>query len=153
ISEHRAAFPGVNLMLPPVNVVNQADSKWQTFNILKAAGVPVPATHLIETAKDLERVFSQRNTRAIWVRGAGTPGACIGAASRPCDEVAHGSGWVDYGKGWGKMIASEFLRGRNLTWCSIFHEGELVACQGRERLEYVLPHVSPSGITGAPAVS
>ena len=35
----------------------------------------------------------------------------------------------------------------------LFAGGELVACQGRERLEYVIPHVSPSGITGAPAVT
>jgi carbamoyl-phosphate synthase large subunit len=34
-----------------------------------------------------------------------------------------------------------------------FADGVLIATGLRERLEYVLPHVSPSGITGAPAVS
>ena len=55
--------------------------------------------------------------------------------------------------GWGGFIASEFFPGDNLTWCGVFASGRLVACQSRQRLEYVIPHVSPSGITGAPAVS
>ena len=51
------------------------------------------------------------------------------------------------------MAASEYLPGSNLTWMALFSQGVLVAAAARERLEYVLPHVSPSGITGAPAVS
>jgi carbamoyl-phosphate synthase large subunit len=51
------------------------------------------------------------------------------------------------------MAASEYLPGANLTWMSGFAAGRLVACASRERLEYVLPHVAPSGVTGAPAVT
>ena len=51
------------------------------------------------------------------------------------------------------MIASEFLPGRNLTWMGLFRHGTLITSQCRERLAYVIPHVSPSGITGAPAIS
>jgi carbamoyl-phosphate synthase large subunit len=35
----------------------------------------------------------------------------------------------------------------------LYDRGELIMSQGRRRLEYVIPHVSPSGITGAPAIS
>jgi carbamoyl-phosphate synthase large subunit len=34
-----------------------------------------------------------------------------------------------------------------------FDRGTLLAAASRERLEYVLPHVAPSGVTGAPAVT
>jgi carbamoyl-phosphate synthase large subunit len=49
-------------------------------------------------------------------------------------------------------MASEYLPGDNLTYLSVWHRGQLWASQVRQRLEYVIPHVSPSGITGAPAV-
>jgi len=51
------------------------------------------------------------------------------------------------------MVASSFLPGANLTWMGLFMDGRLVTSQGRERLAYVIPHVSPSGVTGAPAIS
>jgi hypothetical protein len=51
------------------------------------------------------------------------------------------------------MIVSEYLPGDNLTWMGLWDAGRLIACQGRKRIAYVIPHVSPSGITGAPAVS
>jgi carbamoyl-phosphate synthase large subunit len=51
------------------------------------------------------------------------------------------------------MAASEFLPGDNLSWIGGFRDGVLVAAGCRQRHEYVLPHVAPSGITGAPAVS
>jgi carbamoyl-phosphate synthase large subunit len=51
------------------------------------------------------------------------------------------------------MVACEYLPGANLTWMCAFDRGRLLASAARERLEYVLPHVSPSGVTGAPAVT
>jgi carbamoyl-phosphate synthase large subunit len=35
----------------------------------------------------------------------------------------------------------------------LFQHGQLVCSQSRQRDAYVIPHVSPSGITGAPAIS
>ncbi|MFH1018541.1 MAG: hypothetical protein V1798_10245 [Pseudomonadota bacterium] len=153
VSRYCARFGGVRLLLPEYDVIVIADSKWETYRRLEGAGLPVPRTHLIRTKEDVESAFSALQTRPIWVRGAGTPGAGIGVASLPCREVLHATAWVDYWKGWGAMIASEFLPGRNLTWTGLFADGKLMAAQTRERLEYVLPHVSPSGVTGAPAVS
>lgn len=142
------------LYLPPHHIILRAQDKWQTHQRLAAAGIPVPRTHFIRDEDDLARCFDAIDTRPIWVRGAGVPGAAgIGVASLPCRALRHASAWVDHWNGWGYFIASEFLPGRNLTWCGLFDRGTLIACQSRERLEYVIPHVSPSGITGAPAVS
>jgi carbamoyl-phosphate synthase large subunit len=51
------------------------------------------------------------------------------------------------------MMASEFLPGDNLTWIGLWNQGTLITSASRRRLAYVIPHVSPSGITGAPAIS
>ncbi len=153
VARNRDRFPNVRLLIPDYEVIACADSKWETYRRLEGAGLPVPLTYLIRSQEDLEKIFSTLQTRPIWVRGAGTPGTGIGVASLPCREMFHATAWVDFWKGWGAMIASEFLPGRNLTWTGLFAGGKLMAAQTRERLEYVLPHVSPSGVTGAPAVS
>jgi biotin carboxylase len=153
ISQNRDSLPGVRLFLPGSEAILKADSKWDTYQLLLAAGVPVPRTFLIQSPADLAAVFAEIETRPVWVRGSGAPGIGIGVASLPCRTTEHAVAWVDHHQGWGGFIASEYLPGRNLTWCGIFHQSRLVAAQCRERLEYVLPHVSPSGITGAPAVS
>ena len=42
----------------------------------------------------------------------------IGVASLPCRTLEQAIQWVDYWQGWGGMIASEFLPGRNLIFPS-----------------------------------
>jgi len=154
LSANRQALPeGLRLFLPEHETITFAQDKWQTNQRLARANVPVPRTYAIADEADLERCFAEITQRPIWVRGSGVPGVGVGVASLPCREVRHASAWIDHFNGWGKFIASEFLPGRNLTWCGLFFGGELIASQSRERLEYVIPHVSPSGITGAPAVS
>lgn len=153
IASHAAELGKVRLFLPPLPAILTADSKWETFRLLRAAGIPVPDTFVIQREEDVHAAFSAIPTRPVWVRGSGAPGIGIGVASLPCREAKHAVAWIDHYRGWGGFIASRFLPGRNLTWCGLFRDGQLLAAQTRERLEYVIPHVSPSGITGAPAVS
>jgi carbamoyl-phosphate synthase large subunit len=51
------------------------------------------------------------------------------------------------------FMLQQFLPGRNIAWDSFWYEGKLIASFTRERLEYPLKHISPSGITGTPSVS
>ncbi|MCA9669469.1 MAG: hypothetical protein KC503_27930 [Myxococcales bacterium] len=142
--------------LPPLDVVERCQSKWKSYQRFVAAGVPAPRTELLADRAALDAVFSELSrdgAAPVWVRGAGVPGIGVGVASLPCRDAAVAAAWVEHFRGWGGFIASEFLPGQNLTWLGLYFEGQLVACQSRERLEYVIPHVSPSGITGAPAVS
>ena len=132
-----------------------ADDKVATQERLLASGVPVPATIRLDSPEDLIRAFAELQDKdgPIWVRGSGAPGLGIGGAALPCTQPAVAKAWVDHYDGWGKMSASVFLPGANLTWMAAFQRGQLIAAGSRERLEYVLPHVAPSGVTGAPAVS
>lgn len=139
--------------IPSYSTLITANNKFLTYQTLKNKGLPVPETYLINNYEDLKIVFEKVKTRPVWVRGAGIPGRGIGGAQLPCETIEIASSWIEYYKGWGGFIASEFLNGKNLTWIGLFKEGSLITSQGRERIAYVIPHVSPSGITGAPAVS
>ncbi len=148
----------VGLALPSSDVLEIADDKRATQERLDRASVPVPRSLRIDTPSDIERAFSELVDAAsadptVWVRGAGAPGLGIGGAALPCRDAETALAWVEHHDGLGKMAASEYLPGRNLTWMGLYGGGRLLASAARERLEYVLPHVSPSGVTGAPAVS
>ncbi len=139
--------------LPSPSTFAVGANKWETHGKLAAAGLPVPRTWLVHERADLAAPFEEAAGAPVWVRGAGIPGKGVGVASLPAKTVQQAASWIDYWDGWGEMIASEYLPGDNLTWLGVWQEGRLVASQGRERDAYVIPHVSPSGITGAPAIS
>jgi carbamoylphosphate synthase large subunit len=147
---------GAAVALPRLAVLERADDKLATQRVLEAAGVAVPRTLLLERPEDLAAAFRELAPSPgtpVWVRGSGAPGLGIGGAALPCREESVARAWVEHHRGWGKMIASAYLPGRNLTWMCAFGRGRLLAAAARERLEYVIPHVSPSGVTGAPAVT
>lgn len=144
---------GARVFLPDDEVIRAGDDKYASWQVWKAAGLPLPYTRLIESPADLERAFAEIGSTPVWVRGSGAPGLGIGVASLPCKSLGVAQAWVEHHQGWGGMAASEYLPGANLTHMSVWRDGELVTCASRERLAYVLPHVSPSGVTGAPAVT
>lgn len=153
VSEGRLGELGTALPRPGVLAV--ADDKAATQERLERAGVPVPRTRLIGSAADIDVAFSEYAAAGggtVWIRGSGAPGLGIGGAALPCREREVARSWVEHHRGWGRMAASEYLPGANLSWIGAFAGGRLVAAGARERLEYVLPHVAPSGVTGAPAV-
>jgi len=144
---------GAKTFFPGSETLEIANSKWLSYLKWRDAGTGVPATILIEKEGDVERAFGEIGTNPVWFRGAGIPGKGIGGAALPCRTPLQAKGWIEFYRGYGGFIASEYLPGRNLTWIGLFRNGALITSQGRERDAYVIPHVSPSGITGAPAIS
>ena len=151
LTRNSDAIPA-RMKVPSLQAQETSASKWLTWSRWRDDGISVPATMLINDADDVETAFRILPGDPIWFRGAGIPGRGIGGAALPCRSVAEATGWIQFYSGWGGFIASEFLPGDNLTWLGIFDRGTLVASQGRQRDAYVIPHVSPSGITGAPAI-
>ncbi len=148
----RAAEIPARMLVPSLETQEVAASKWLTWRRWEAAGIPIPHTVPIDSPDDVHRAFELIPTRPIWFRGAGIPGRGVGGAALPCTAPIQALGWIDFYDGYGSFIASEYLPGENLTFLAILRHGRLVTSQGRERDAYVLPHVSPSGITGAPAI-
>ncbi|MBL6975994.1 MAG: hypothetical protein ISR64_09710 [Deltaproteobacteria bacterium] len=151
LTRHAADLPAP-LFVPSLETQETAASKWLTWQCWDRAGIPVPRTVLIDGPDDIEKAFDTLSSRPIWFRGAGIPGKGVGMAALPCRRPIEARGWIEFHDGFGQFVASEFLPGDNLTFMGLYRQGRLVTSQGRKRIKYVIPHVSPSGITGAPAV-
>lgn len=151
LARHRHEL-GARVLLPDLKSIEIGADKWRTFEEFQKAGLPVPRTELIREPKDVDHAFAQFG-EPVWFRGRGIPGRGVGVASLPAKAIEEAKGWIQFHDAWGHMTAAEFLPGDNLTWMGLWKEGELIASQGRKRVAYVIPHVSPSGVTGAPAVS
>ncbi|MNB74453.1 carbamoyl phosphate synthase-like protein [compost metagenome] len=129
--------------LPAQEDIEVTEDKWATYNRLKASGVPVPATVLVDSESVLEDFISQY--REVWLRRIyGSGGAC----SLPTDSFELAVNWVRHHDGWGKFIVSEKLSKRTGTWIGVWLEGELQVCQLRERLYWKYANLAPSGVTG-----
>jgi carbamoyl-phosphate synthase large subunit len=61
-------------------------------------------------------------------------------------------GWIAHYGGWGDFTAAEMLSTETVTWLSIWHEGELVVAQSRERRGWTHGSRSISGVTGVTKV-
>jgi carbamoyl-phosphate synthase large subunit len=68
-------------------------------------------------------------------------------------KFSHAKEWIDYWNGWNNFTAEEYLPGRNFGWESVYKNGKLIASLTWERLNYIISHVSPSGITGTPDIA
>lgn len=143
---------GAKVFLPSLESIEIGADKWKTYEKLRDRQLPVPRTSLISKPGDIEEAFWQFGS-PVWFRGSGVPGRGVGVASLPARNPKEAHGWVDFHDAWGQMTAAEFLPGDNLTWMGLWKDGNLIASQSRKRLAYVISHVSPSGVTGAPSIS
>jgi hypothetical protein len=89
----------------------------------------------------------------FWLRSAVGAGAkCATLVS----DVKMGFHWVKY---WEtreetiEWVAEEYLPLRDYCWTSVWRNGILYASFTRERLEWLYPHLAPSGRTGTPTVA
>lgn len=137
------------MFLPSADVVVLCHDKFAIKEKLTAAGVGTAKSVELEQPEDVDAALSALGKK-IWVRAVSGAG---GRGALPIDKPEHGRMWVDYWNGWGSFIAEEYLPGRNLAWQGVYNDGELIGSIAWERLQYVMPTVAPSGITGTPAVS
>ena len=137
--------------LPSTRAIEICQDKFTSYVEWKKKGLPVPKSLLIKGERDVERAVEEIGF-PMWIRatrGAGGRGSTIAQNER---TLRH---WVEYWRSRGvkwDFIAQEYLPGRNLAFHSLWRGGELVTSMARERLEYIYPHLSPSGVTGTPAV-
>ncbi len=152
LSENRKRVPA-RLFLPDPETMITGQDKLSTQKLLIRASVEVAKTWPIGKISDIEEPFSE-NEPPLWVRARHGAG---GRLSLACDSAAEAKDWISLwvkrGSPLDEFIVQEFLPGRNIAWDSLWRDGRLVTSYCRERLEYPLKHVSPSGITGTPSVS
>jgi hypothetical protein len=117
---------GARYLLPDHPVVVFCQDKWETYERLSIAQVPAPVTWLLGSGHEYPPLSSD-----IWVRprtGAGGKGA----ARTTMGKLIAEDGPVQAGT----HTAAYFLPGPTVTVQALYHQGELVASQGRLRLAW-----------------
>lgn len=139
LSENREKFP---VCLPSKEAIVLSQDKLKTNLRLRTAGVPVP---MLDTWGD----------EVVWVRairGAGSK------AALPVKSQRMAYSWINYWvetKGMDALdfMFSEFLPGKEFAFQSLWYNGELVTSAARERVEYLMGNLFPSGQSSSPSVA
>ena len=143
ISENRDKLK-CKTFLPAQKSVEILRDKFLSYEKWSKAGVPVPATMLLENEADLREAY-QRFGSSIWIReirGAAGKGSL---ASPKFDEaLMH----INKNNGWGIYTAAEQLTPDSVTWMAIYNHGQLIVAQSRERLYWEAGNRAQSGVTG-----
>lgn len=154
-------------LLPEHNVIRACSNKWVTVqklyeNILwhiTPKGVLVNNPDQVATAFDFltskdvvgmtEGHFKERLERSAWIRpteGSGARGAFL--AKSPQLAKAWMKCWessIGRPETW---LMQEYLPGRNLSWQSVWHHGQLVVSALMERLGYYMGQNIITGVSG-----
>jgi len=150
ISENREKL-NTSTFLPSKETIRICQDKLRSAEKWRKRNVPVAKTIELEDETDVERAFQELG-HPLWIRARRGAG---GRGSTPVNNLETARSWISYwrsrNKEW-KFIAQEYLKGRNIAFHSLWKDGELITSMARERLQYIYPHLSPSGITGTPAV-
>ena len=139
------------VFLPSKKAVEACQDKLESARLWKKHNIPVAKFMEIHSEADVDEAFEELGS-PIWIRATHGAG---GVGSTPASNRETALSWITYWRsrkmGW-NFIAQEHLPGRNTAFHSLWKNGELVTSMARERLEYIYPHLAPSGITGTPAV-
>lgn len=145
------------LFLPSHNAISLCQDKLALIEALETNKVPVAKSLAVNTPEDLPGALQRLLQRAdrVWlraIRGAGS------RAALPVRHLGQARAWIEYwaemrGVGWGDFMACEFLPGREFAFSGLWHDGELVTSQARERIEYLYGQLTASGQTSTPSIA
>jgi len=140
-----------DVFLPSKEAIRICQDKLESTRYWEERGVPVARSLELNKQSDINKAFREFGS-PIWIRARHGAG---GKGSTPAYNKETALSWIQYWKSrdseW-QFVAQEYLSGRNLGFHSIWENGRLITSMARERLEYIYPHLAPSGITGTPAV-
>jgi len=142
-----------NTLLPPPNVIST--DKLETQKILSKSGILVAKTKVIQNYEMIPNTFEELGKGPLWIRAKSGAGGNLSLLCNNSSEVEYWMKlWISRGKAdFNDFMLQQYLPGRNIAWDSFWYKGKLISSFTRERLEYPLKHISPSGITGTPTVS
>ncbi len=147
----RCAEITAQVALPKISTMLLCQDKFETGWRWAKAGLRQPVTR-IEDGICLDEAADVYGL-PLWLRATRGAGA-RGATKVETLEGAHAwlRYWIERDVDW-EWIAEQYLPGRDYSWAGLYWEGELVTSFARERLEYIYPHLAPSGRTGTPTVA
>ena len=138
-------FP-VPTLLPPPRFVDVAISKRKLYDALEGTGL-IPRYMTVTRADLVARRGVDFNGRDVWLRDfSDASSSGLGAIKVTDPEQAYA--WAYLNPGIAEYMLAEYLPGRNLACCLLFHKGKLLKVACYERLEYFGGHLVVSGVTG-----
>lgn len=153
----RAGLGGAATYLPAQETLRLAADKEACAAALRDAAVAVPESAPIESLDGAGDVVSGLLTRheRVWVRARRGAGSRASLPVSTPDEARAWIAWWERERGMqaSDFMASEMLPGREFAYQSLWQDGELVAGQARERVEYLYGHLTPSGQTSTPSIA
>lgn len=138
--------------LPSKSAVKILQDKLESAKIWRKIGLYNFETYEVKNAKDLKKAIKSIGLPA-WMRAKTGAGARGSTLIRNFDTALH---WLKYwqsrGTKW-SFIIQPYFPGKEFAFQSLWFNGELINSQGRERIEYIFPHLTPSGKTGTSSVT
>jgi len=154
IAENADLFENENVETYLPRATSIMPDKLEIYSALSKSNVPVPKTVQIDSLSDVERAFSEVGY-PLWIRAKRGAGGKLGLK---VDTPEQAKRWVELNTLQNRAVMSDFilqeyLPGRDLAFDSLWFRGRLITSYARERLQYILKHISLSGITGTPTVA
>ena len=132
-----------NSLLPDFEVAKVLYDKFETHKRLIHSDL-VPKTKKVESVEIEDNIYNFMEN-PFWVRGGSGAGA-IG--SFKINSIEEFKGWIKLNPHIKDFIASEYLPGRIYACKILFYEGKAIRASCGERIDYLMAHSSPSGISG-----
>jgi len=152
LSEHRDEVEAATF-LPRRNVIGVCQDKMLTASEWHNCGLGGGAVVFGPELPDYLKIAEERFGLPFWLRatrGAGARGAIL------VENLRSAYHWMRFWEVSGhdiEWMAQEYLPGRDVAWTGVYFHGQLVTSFARERLEYIYPHLTPSGLTGTPTIA
>lgn len=158
LSENRERIEARQL-LPAKLTIRICRDKMKTNEILRKKKNLVPLSYRVNSIADvkdiIETVKQASHQEQVWIRaikGAGSK------AALPVKTFRQAKEWIHYWRSTKRLeskdfMISEYLPGREFAFQSLWYQGKLVVSQARERLEYLMGNLFPSGQSSSPSVA
>jgi carbamoyl-phosphate synthase large subunit len=150
VAHSREQFGHVAMFLPPTEVIDLCNDKWESYKAFLKAGVRAPETMRLAGPDDLEAAFNRGYPDGVWLRATRGAGGTGGGGFRSIDKAR---AWVELHDGWGHFTASEWIAGgRIFSWETVWANGKLIVGQRKSPLGQGFANVTRSGVTGVPGI-
>lgn len=146
--ENEIRATGVRMLVPDYETIDTCVYKYKSWQKFKKAGIIVPENLVLHNREELKVAFLRLGDEEgrLWLRPMIIGNGGKGALCTSDEEKAYE--WIEQANGWGNYMAAEYLTGENVTWMSIWNQGELIVAQGRKRFGWAYSAMSASGVTG-----
>lgn len=130
-------------LLPDYDVAKVLYDKYEMHHRLIRSNL-VPGTIKVEST-EIEKNIGNFPKNTFWVRAGFGAGAIGSFKINKMDDL---KAWIKINPHIKDFIVSEYLPGRNYACKILFYEGKAIRASCAQRIDYLMAHVAPSGISG-----